>query len=168
MRSMILAAAVVLAASELGAQRLPDRIASSRDTMTAAGPATMPQISSYQPATGQMVFGGIAGAALLTVAGGYAGYYTVKGCQDWFCELGPTLLGATIGEVIGLPLGVRMAGGGGSFGKQTLISGGVFVLGAIAAPFTVGASMIAVVPTQLYFVLRNARQPQPAKGEATR
>ncbi len=54
------------------------------------------------------VVGGVLGGVVGTVAGAYVGGLSAAGCHGEFCGLGRVILGAGIGESIGLGLGAHI------------------------------------------------------------
>ena len=160
MRNLILVLALLFSGvSGLQAQRFSDRAALVNAVRQDAGiqqdPMRPTDMESYHT---NLLMGGMAGAGVLGVAGGYLGYSMAGDCGDGWCELGGMLAGVVVGEIIGIPLGVRAAGGKGSLPAQMLISAAVFGLGAMAIPVTAGLSLLAVVPVQLHLVVKNAKQ----------
>jgi hypothetical protein len=105
-----------------------------------------------------MMGGALVGALVLGVAGGFVGYSVADQSHcDYFCGVGEALVGAVVGEVVGIPAGVRMTGGRGSLPAQLLVSAGVAAIGIWAAPVTIGLSLLAVVPLQIHLVIKDAK-----------
>ena len=159
MRNMILLPALLLfGVSGAQAQRVSDRAAMANAARPETGiqdPIRPADVEAYHA---NLMVGGIMGAGVVGVAGGYMGYSLADSCGDGWCELGGLIAGVMVGEIIGIPLGVRAAGGRGSLPAQMLVSAAVFGLGAMAVPVTAGLSLLAVVPIQLHLVVKNAKE----------
>ena len=156
-----------LGATATHAQRLSDRagMANVSRTQTAIDPRPMLPANPEPVTTADLVVGGIGGALVLGIAGGYAGA-SVPCDGDW-CELGGLILGVALGEAIGLPLGVRAFGGQGSLPLQVLASAAVVLAGGLAAPVTGGLGLLAVIPVQLHLVIKDAK-PETTRTAAPR
>lgn len=105
--------------------------------------------------SGAMLLGGVAGGALGLVAGAYLGQHFVLeelGGSEYVP--GGLLIGAAVGEIIGLPLGVHLANGRRSnYRRNALLSAGVFGVGALLTAPTSGISLLLVLPVQLGIVV---------------
>lgn len=159
MRTLIPALALChLTSTVLPAQRLSDRAALANigrgETAVRVEPIRQSDRDDWE--TGNMMRGGFAGALVFGVAGAVVGYKLVDSC-DYFCGVTEALVGALIGEAVGIPIGVRMAGGRGSLPAQILVSAAVFAVGAWAAPVTHGLSLLPIVPLQLHLVIKDAK-----------
>jgi len=85
--------------------------------------------------TPKLVAGGLIGGALGLLAGGVVGtgLRQSRPCPDeqWVCNLHGAIWGATIGESVGIPLGVRKAGGR-NLGAMLAVSTGIGIAGLFA------------------------------------
>ena len=134
----------LLAPARAGAQqRTPSPFASAALSPVIApaySPLAADSMEGAAPAL--LVLGGAAGGAVGLVGGAYVGYFLAagpNGCgdpgnpDDW-CGFGGALLGAVVGEVSMIPLGVHLANGRrGSYGPALLASTGVFAGGILLA-----------------------------------
>lgn len=171
MRPLILAGLMFLTTSSIDAQRVEDRagIAHLQPGQWASGTPAKPKPVNQSVAPqdpGRMFTGGLTGGLLIGVIGGYAGYHAGSDCD--YCEIGCAVVGALLGEAIGVPIGVRQAGGKGSLGAQILLSGGVLAVGALAAPMTMGMSLLAAIPFQVGLVVKSARVADATRSEEPR
>ena len=154
MRIAIAGLALLLAATPADAQRLTE-------TRTAVGVAELPPKAPRSGSTGAPV-GEPGATARMTLTGGlfaaggiFAGGYIGAGlacggasADDW-CELGGAIIGAMVGELVMLPLGVHVASGKASYGGKLLASSGIMLAGIMLAPVTGGVSLLLVPPVQL-------------------
>ena len=154
MQKLTIALALLMYAGTAQAQRLADlrpaaaQAASFREDAGLPKPQPLPEIDRGH---GSMAFTGAVFAAGGIFAGAVIGSkMSCSGADsdDW-CELGGGLLGATVGELVMLPLGVHIAGGKVSYGRKLLVSSGVLLGGILMAPVTGGVSLLAVPPVQL-------------------
>lgn len=172
MQKLTIVIGMLVCATTAGAQRLADtRPAGVVPKSLHAEPIrpTAAAIPAYDDGTGRMMGTGM----LFAVGGIFAG--AVAGAElscanadpdDW-CELGGGLLGATIGEVVMLPLGVHIASDRSSYGRKLAVSSGVLLVGIALAPVTGGISLLATPPVQLLAVV-GAERAAIRKGAQSR
>ena len=110
-----------------------------------------------EPTRHELVGAALTGAVLIGAIGGVAGYYygTIHCSADYFCGFMETVIGAAVGESLGVPLGARAVSGKGSLGVQVFVSVAVLGLGVFAAPMTMGLSLLPVIPIQVALVVKN-------------
>lgn len=110
-----------------------------------------------------LAVGGITGGLVGVVAGGYAGaaIELAGGCHSDFCGLGGALLGAAVGEVLLLPLGVHLFNSRqGSYASDALVSLGVAAGGLALVAVGQGQSaglLFAIPVVQLIGVISTER-----------
>jgi hypothetical protein len=114
-----------------------------------AGNAVLLQMPATETSTGALVFAGLMGGGIGFVGGIYAGYgieHALSDCEgEELCGLGGALLGAVLGEAIGLPMGVHLANGSvGNYGQQALASMGIAAVGALVG-FGLGGPVAPVI-----------------------
>jgi hypothetical protein len=100
----------------------------------------------------------VVGGALGLFGGGALGVRSANGCTDEFCALGPALLGAGLGESIGLAVGVHIGSRGRANPLETsLMNMGILAAGllvAAAAPSGLQEATLVLIPvTQLGLTL---------------
>lgn len=134
----------------LHAQRLGDAVAGYGEMPAAP---TVPDVVRLRPppSTSAMVATGVLFAAGGIMAGAVAGQ-SLERCQtgDEFCGLGGAVLGALVGEVLMLPLGVHVTSDHSSFGAKIRASWAVMLAGFITAAPSRGASLLLIPPAQLW------------------
>lgn len=164
MQKLTIVLALLMCAGTAQAQRLADlRPAAAQATAFREAPAppvpATPQVYPKAPDGGSMSFTGAVFAAGGIFAGAVIGAKTACGgnSDDW-CELGGGLIGATVGEVIMLPLGVHIASGKVSYRRKLAVSSGVMLGGIVLAPLTGGVSLLAVPPVQLMMTVGMERK----------
>lgn len=169
--ALLVIAACLLFTSPAHAQRAVDsRVGATLVQPAPADVAARPMEPVRAP-FGEMTGLGAAFAAGGLFAGAVLGARVACGDtpDDW-CDLGGALIGATVGEVVMLPLGVHLASGRTSYGRKLLVSSGVMLGGLVLAPVTAGASLLAVPPVQLLVISRmeGRRYASPAAGGRSR
>lgn len=136
----------------LHAQRLGDAVAGYAE-MPTAPTAPPPDVVRLRPppSTSAMVATGVLFAAGGIMAGAVAGQ-SLERCQpgDEFCGLGGAVLGALVGEVLMLPLGVHVSSDRSSLAAKVRASWAVMLAGFITAAPTGGGSLLLVPPAQLW------------------
>lgn len=156
MKAALLALALLLSPAIADAQRLTEARGGAAPAVDTASRATLsPTIDPTYPRNGAMAFTGTLFAAGGIFAGGYIGAGMACGGangDDW-CELGGAIVGALVGEMIMLPLGVHIASDRSSYGKKLLVSSAVMLGGMVLAPLTGGISLLAAPPLQLMTVM---------------
>lgn len=161
MQKLTIVLALLMCAGTAQAQRLADlRPAAAQATAFREAPApATPQVFANTPDGGSMTFTGALFAAGGIFAGAVIGAKTACGgnSDDW-CELGGGLIGATIGEVVMLPMGVHIASGKVSYRRKLAVSSGVMLGGIVLAPLTGGVSLLAVPPVQLMMTVGMERK----------
>ena len=153
MQKLTIALALLMYAGTAQAQRLSDLRPAAAQASSFREDAGLPapqQLPAVNRGPGSMAFTGAVFAAGGIFAGAVIGVKTACGgnSDDW-CELGGGLIGATIGEVVMLPMGVHIAGGKVSYGRKLAVSSGVMLGGLLLAPLTGGVSLLMVPPVQL-------------------
>ena len=153
MQKLAIVLALLMYAGTAQAQRLADlrpAAAQASSFREDAGLPTPQPLPAMDRGPGSMAFTGAVFAAGGIFAGAVIGAKSACGgnSDDW-CELGGGLIGATIGEVVMLPLGVHIAGGKVSYGRKLLVSTGVMLGGIALAPLTGGVSLLMAPPVQL-------------------
>jgi len=102
-----------------------------------------PVLQPRVPASHLWLAGG-GGAVLGALAGGVAGYGIAvsQGCRGEFCGLGGIVIGLTLGEIVGAPLGVHLANGRrGPLGVELTASAVVALVG-LTVPYISGSGLI--------------------------
>ena len=139
--------------------RVPSSVSRHPEATLAARSPT-PIVALEQRPTESLVLGGVLGGALGLVGGAIAGagLEVAMGCDYDYCGIGGGLMGAMIGEVVLLPLGVHLANGWqGNYGYALLasagsIAGGLllsFAAGAIAGESGIDVALWAIPVAQL-------------------
>ncbi|HET9452819.1 MAG TPA: hypothetical protein VFO66_00945 [Gemmatimonadaceae bacterium] len=153
MQKLTIALALLMYAGTAQAQRLSDLRPAAAQASSFREDAGLPapqQLPAVDRGPGSMAFTGAVFAAGGIFAGAVIGAKTAcGGNSDSWCELGGGLIGATIGEVVMLPMGVHIAGGKVSYGRKLAVSSGVMLGGLLLAPLTGGVSLLMVPPVQL-------------------
>lgn len=128
--------------ARLAARNQPIDVASAPPFNVRVAPADMPGMS-------KQIMGGVLGGMVGLVAGGYAGFRveTAGGCRpyDDFCGFGGAIVGAALGESIGMGTGVWLGGGRRGSGGAIFASLGLGVVGVLGAAAT-GGALLPVVP----------------------
>ena len=103
-------------------------------------------------AAGGIMAGAVVGAEMASCGG-----------DDW-CDLGGAVLGALVGEVVMLPIGVHMSGDQATYGSKLRGSAAMMLGGLILAAPTGGLSLLFIPPAQLWYTIaleqRAARRNQ--------
>lgn len=153
MQKLAIVLALLMYTGTAQAQRLADLRPAAAQAPSFREDAGLPKpqpLPAMDRGPGSMAFTGAVFAAGGIFAGAVIGAKTACGgnSDDW-CELGGGLIGATIGEVVMLPMGVHIAGGNVSYARKLAVSSGVMLGGILLAPLTGGVSLLMAPPVQL-------------------
>lgn len=152
---------IALAMLLLGATAQAQRLTESRAAIERTPPA--PAAGIERPAF-EVPGGRMAATGTLFALGGVFGGAIIgaeMACSgpdaESLCELGGGIIGALVGEVVMLPLGVHLASDRSSYGRKLLVSSGVMLAGIVFAPVTGGVSLLLAPPIQLMTVMSTER-----------
>ncbi|KPK82094.1 MAG: hypothetical protein AMS25_03760 [Gemmatimonas sp. SM23_52] len=117
-------------------------------------PPAAQEVDSLRVSDGDMIAGGLLGGVLGGIAGGLIGLAAWSGCQGELCQLEGMAVGALVGEVVGLPIGVHLRDHRrGSF-PLVLAGSVVTAAGAVAAAhFVVDNAAVPGVAVVMTFAL---------------
>ena len=153
MQKLTIVLALLMCAGTAQAQRLADLRPAAAQASSLRNDAGLPApqpLPALDRSPGSMAFTGAVFAAGGIFAGAVIGARASCGGEsDGWCELGGGLIGATVGEVLMLPLGVHIAGGKVSYGRKLAVSSAVMLGGLLLAPLTSGVTLLMVPPVQL-------------------
>ena len=172
MKTTLLVLSCLLVASTADAQRLTDaRGGAANSALPTGGLAAEAESARRVGDAGAARNAAMAGMGTLFAAGGlFAGAYVgaAAACgnssHNDYCGLGGGLVGALVGEMIMLPMGVHYVSSQSSYGRKLLASSAVMLGGMALAPLTAGISLLAVPPVQLLAAMHVERRAIAARA----